>query len=404
MRLTTEIFRLRYFGSVILIAMFVADSTAATRIVGKSPSHCAAQYSTITDALNASASGDTIEVCPGLYDEQLVISKPVTIKGIAGDGQKRVQIQPSTLATVSGTDVLAAVSVLNTPGVSLRNVAIDAGNNSVSGCTPVLAAVHFLNARGEIANDAISGAKTSDPASCATLDGNGFGILLESSGTNQSTVNVSGNSIHDYTKDGIRAIGVGLIARINGNVVSGTGPAGGFSFQFGIFVRDGAVGLVQGNQISEGDCGNLSIGDCFNARSEGIVLRAVGDGSVVDHNTITRAQSGIFVNFANKARITNNLVADIAPADAIDAQGMSNSLLDANTIYNATPPSNQSCGVAEFPGPGSAGGIESNNIITHTLVNDAWCGIAFDPSSHLSGNDYHNVTFTQFRSDVGPSQ
>ncbi len=33
--------------------------------------------------------------------------------------------------------------------------------------------------------------------------------------------------------------------------------------------------------------------DCFNARSEGVTLRSVGDGTVVDHNIISDVQSGI---------------------------------------------------------------------------------------------------------------
>jgi len=210
------------------------------------------------------------------------------------------------------------------------------------------------------------------------------------------------NSVHDYSKEGVRAIGNGMTATVTENVITGLGPAGGYFFQFGVFILNGAVGLIKGNQITEGDCGALNQVDCINARSEGVVLRAVGDGSVVDQNVITRAQSGIFINNANKARITNNLIGEISALDAIDAQGMSNSLLRNNTIVGATPLANQSCGIVEFPGMGLAGGTEQNNLIINTVVNDAWCGIAYVQTTTVVSGQYSNVQYTQFRSDLGP--
>jgi hypothetical protein len=197
-------------------------------------------------------------------------------------------------------------------------------------------------------------------------------------------------------------MGSGLTADIHSNVISGFGPAGGFSLQFGILVANGALGIIRGNQITEGDCGTLSFIDCVNARSEGVTLRAVADGTVVDNNVITRAQSGIFVNFANKASISHNLIANITGLDGIDAQGMSNSILEGNSIFNATPLANTSCAISEAPGPGNAGGIEANNRILRTLVNDAWCGVAYVPTTDVDSGRYFNVMFTQFRSDIGP--
>ena len=52
-------------------------------------------------------------------------------------------------------------------------------------------------------------------------------------------------------------------------------------------------------------------------------------------------------------------------------KGMSNSLLLNNSISNATPLGNQSCGIVGFPGMGSAGATEQNNLIINTVVNDA---------------------------------
>ena len=99
----------------------------------------------------------------------------------------------------------------------------------------------------------------------------------------------------------------GVSVEIEGNNISGLGSASGVN-QFGIFLLNGAVGEVEGNIITEGACGTLSISDCVNLRSEGVVLRAVGDGVVVDHNVINHVQSGIFLNVANRARCERRLL------------------------------------------------------------------------------------------------
>jgi hypothetical protein len=400
--------KFRSLAVVILCVTAIVRTNAAAsqkHLVSADKTICpTAQYTSIQAAIDASLPGDIINVCPGVYDEQIVISKPVTVNGVTVNSSGLALLQPSVLVPTGGGIDIAVVSVLNTDDVHLLNIGVDASKNTVSDCTPTLSAVHFLNSSGEIRNDAITGAKLTSPGACTTLFGNGYGVLLESTGAGSHSVLVQGNSIHDYSKEGVRAIGNDLTATVTGNVITGVGPAAGYFFQFGVFILNGAVGLLKGNQIAEGDCGTLNLNDCFNARSEGIVLRAVGDGTVVDQNVITRAQSGIFINNANKARITNNLIGEISALDGIDAQGMSNSLLLNNSISNATPLANQSCGIYEVPGMGSAGGAEGNNLIINTVVNDAWCGIAYVPTTTVVSGQFFNVQYTEFRSDVGPPQ
>jgi nitrous oxidase accessory protein NosD len=400
--------KFRSLALVILSVTAIVRTNAAashTHLVSADQNICpTAKYTSIQAAIDASSPGDIINVCPGVYDEQIVISKPVTVNGVTVNSLGIARLQPSVLVATGGGSDIAVVQVLNTDNVHLLNLGVDASRNTVSDCTPTLSAVHFLNSSGEIRNDSITGAKLTSPGACPTLLGNGYGVLLESTGAGSHSVLVQGNSIHDYSKEGVRAIGNDLTATVAGNVITGLGPAGGSFFQFGVFMLNGAAGLIKGNQITEGDCGTLNQIDCISARSEGVVLRAVGDGTVVDQNVITRAQSGIFINNANKARITNNIIGEISALDAIDAQGMSNSLLRNNSISNATPLGNQSCGIVEFPGMGSAGGTEGNNLIINTVVNDAWCGIAYVPTSTVVSSQFFNVQYTQFRIDVGPPQ
>ena len=48
-----------------------------------------AQYPAIQAAVNAAPSGAIIKVCPGRYQEQVVIEKPLTLEGITSVGSGR---------------------------------------------------------------------------------------------------------------------------------------------------------------------------------------------------------------------------------------------------------------------------------------------------------------------------
>ena len=54
-------------------------------------------FITIQDAVTQVPAGSTINVCPGTYPEQVVISQPVTLRGVNYGGQSQVVIaMPST--------------------------------------------------------------------------------------------------------------------------------------------------------------------------------------------------------------------------------------------------------------------------------------------------------------------
>jgi parallel beta-helix repeat protein len=124
------------------------------------------------------------------------------------------------------------------------------------------------------------------------------------------------------------------------------------------------------------------------------VLRAVGDGTVVNNNVINHVQSGIFLNSVNCARITDNLIGNM---DGIDMYYTSNSLVDGNTIFNATPLGNFSEGVFE-----AYGGSEGNNEISNNTVNDAYPGVVFVATSHVKHGRYFNVLYPELLSNGNP--
>jgi hypothetical protein len=256
-----------------------------------------------------------------------------------------------------------------------------------------------------VSDAAISGAELQDVSTCSGLFGNGFGVLVENDGSLPGPFNVSvgQSSIHDYTQDGIYVVGPGagispaaVNVDIAGNSISGVGPASG-TLQFGVFLN-GAAGQITGNMISEGLCGTLAIGpDCVNLRSEGVTLRSVGAGTVVNGNYISNAQSGIFMNGVTQAKITNNVISNIQGLDGMDLEGVTDSLIQGNTVFNALPVSNDSCGIWENTGTGISG-----NTIENNTVNDAYRGVAYVTADRVVSGTYFNTLYTTFNIDLNP--
>ena len=396
-------------GSVYAMADDDWTGSGKTLVVGQPSTPCpGATYTTIGAAVTAANPGDEIDICPATYPEQLVITKRLKLVGLEVNGVKRVLLQP-TLTDIMGLATEAVITVMSTQGVVIESLAIDASQNTVAGCSPSVAGVHFFNASGKVKDSAIFGAELANPTSCTTLVyGNGFGVRIDSNQPGPFTVSVEHNTIHDYGADGVLVTGAGgtpLTAEIDGNTISGPGPAIG-TFQFGVFVANGAAGHIHHNMITEGLCGSLPTPTCFARRSEGVVLRAAGDGVVVSDNIITNAQAGVFINGANDLKVTDNLISNIYGADGITIQGtaaghFTNSVIKGNRIYNMegiTDPNAGACGIYEYPNTGTFSG----NEISDNLVSDAFCGVSLDPPDTASSGRYLNVLFTVLDSTVTP--
>jgi len=84
-------------GSALVSALFCGSSAlAGTLLVDNDMVECPdAGFTSIQTAVDAAASGDVIQVCPGTYDEQVEITKPLSLVGVGRDGNKAVVVQPS---------------------------------------------------------------------------------------------------------------------------------------------------------------------------------------------------------------------------------------------------------------------------------------------------------------------
>jgi hypothetical protein len=377
-----------------------------TWTVGTANAPCAnPDYATITAAINAAVDGDVIEICPALYPEQLLITKSLTLRGTGGHGIGRGLIQPVSMSPLGNLGFTAVITVMGTSDVTIQNLAIDAGKNTVSGCKITLAGIHFYNASGTVESDVISGTQMSDPLSCTTLfPGNGFGVQIDQSANTTAAfrVTVQNTSIHDFGRNGILVNGSGETVSIQGNSIVGIGPGLGVN-QFGIFLANGAKGQVTGNYITQGSCGTIDILGCFTLRSEGVVLRSTGDGVVVDGNIISNVQAGVFVNGATNAHVTNNVISNVDALSGIHIQGsvsgqyLGNRIIHVGPFTTDTSSDEEGCGINDVSGAGN-----SANLIQGNWINDAYCGVAYVTGDLVLSNLYQNTLYQSLNGDDYP--
>lgn len=269
-----------------LLATLVVDPAGGTGV-----------FTTIQAAVNAAnaAGGDTIQIHPATYTEQVTIDKSLTMVG-TGPG---VIIQaPSTLTPDLGLDSL--VEIKNAADVTISDVTIqgpvptditiDAGILVVGGATANVTNSTIAHIRSEPLNN---------------NSGTGYGILVGNlSGTQVGTATITNDTITDYQKNGIAVRG-GSSATITDNMIATAGPASVIA-QNGIVIYPGATATITGNTIT----GNQYIGpgggpDPFNSTQAAGIL-VFGSASVTG-NTVTDNDIGIASN-ATGAPISGNTI------------------------------------------------------------------------------------------------
>ena len=111
-------------------------------------------------------------------------------------------------------------------------------------------------------------------------------------------------------------------------------------------------------------------------------MRAVGDGTEVEGNTITNAQSGIFINGANRLRVTDNQITNIDAMSGMDIQAtasgvFTNSVIRHNRIFHVWPidadASNdeEGCGINEYSIPAHSAAMRFQTTLS-AMRTAAW--------------------------------
>jgi parallel beta-helix repeat protein len=411
------------------LIVFSSLSFSATVAVGNCTN--LAFYPTITQAVNSVPQNSTIKICPGTYAEQVLITKNLSLVGVAGNGQTGAAatgannptiVSPAGALQVNSYDLFdsfptaAQIAVL-TPStaiapiiVNVSNLTIDGSNNQLGDCGTDLVGIYYQNASGTI-NHVATRYQELSQSLFGCQDGLAIYAQAGYGATFNSTVTIENSSVHDYDKNGITADGDKLTATITGNDVVGIGSTPLIA-QNGIQVSFGAGGKVMNNIVSDDVYVSPDNGPYYSA--SGILLYDSGGTSAkpitVSGNTVSNTQGGIVIvgdssgtadyNTVSSNKITTTLAAGPYLIDGIDLCSNHNTAT-SNTVMNSA-----GAGVhIDSLCSESTGGTGNNSTATNNTVIEACAGVMTGTGSgnNISGTLTYNVAQVSQSGDSCPS-
>lgn len=264
------------FASLVLLALLPLPSAAATLRVP-------AQFPTIQAALDAASAGDTVRVARGVFTEQLVVTRDVTIVGAAA-GLTIVRA-PDTLAT-GATDERSIVEIGEGVAASISRLSIrgpGAGTCEDGALTHgilLLPGSHLDLSFAEVTHI------HDTPLAACFRSGNGiFGF--------EASARIRFSAISQYQSAGV--VLVGGTAEIEYDVVTGPGATPATAAE-GIMLIGGTTGTVSNNVVSGNGCGSpdLGCGPDFFGQFQVFGISAEA-GTEISHNLVFDNQVGIYL-------------------------------------------------------------------------------------------------------------
>ena len=296
----------------LMIPSGVTSVSAMTLRVSATGGSCSdAKFTTVQDAINAARPRDKVVVCAGIYDEQLLVDKPLSIRGNSGAVVRPSGMVANTTSLRTGQGIASVVVV--TAKAKLSGLEIDASENDL-GCgtaDPNLIGVFFRGASGSLKGSKVHGTMLGDvDLSCDS----GAAVLVQG-GAGPINVSVVGNQVFDYQRAGIVVNEVGARAVISANMVTGLGPTPAVA-QNGIQVGFGGFAKIMKNVVQNN--ASPSTGSCT---FDGGNLVFEAEGGLIANNTFTGNTAGVFIS-GSRNRIKKNRLNGLSEGVAAGLDGI----------------------------------------------------------------------------------
>jgi parallel beta-helix repeat protein len=376
-----------------LAPMLAEPASARTLVVAQdghgTASSCDAPtptpYTTVSAAVAAAQPHDLIVVCAGTYQEQVTITKPLTLRGQPGAALKPVSMVANTTSLTTGNAIAAVIVVGGVTGVTIEGLTVDGADNGIGSCpgpalapTPDLFGIFFRNASGAVRDSAIRNLRLPSLPSCR----GGTSILVQSANGGRSAVTIEGNSIHAFQRNGITANEVGTSVQIRRNIVTGLGPT--TVVQNGIQLARGATGAVEDNVVTQTISTSCVSASSCPANASNVLVGSGSSGILVARNVLGHGQTGVAV-FGDENRVQDNVIFETLVFDGIYVAG------DGNHVHGNDVTRSDEAGIF----------IDGNgNRVTNNRINEAPVGLL----DGGAGNAFANNTLlnTPVPGPVGP--
>jgi len=305
-------------------------------------------YTTIQAAVNAASPGSTVEVCPDFYNEQVIISKALTLEAIPGWNTGPVVISDGGGITLTTTTSISigpiAPQVWVTAGpVNITNIAV------TQTTTPPPTEVGIFYASGS--SGTVKGTEIYG-------DSNYAGIVAENGAGAAQSVTIENN----YLSGQISGIFIDsnqetstLTAAVKNNYISITG---GF---VALQSLDNAQGSMSNNFIT------------FLTPGQGLGVWAGAQHVSISGNWIYNGSIGINSE-ASAVSVTSNQILNCITGIVI---GVGPATIKTNGIVSTS-------GAIEFD-------CTTGNTVTGNIINDTATGLDRVPSGFTGSNTFYNV-------------
>ena len=366
-----------FFFAVVLLAVSAPLQALNYEVGGCKTGSSYVNFTTISAAVAAVPAGATIQICPGVYPEQVTITQPLTLKGIGFNNANRAVITinpngslaPNVTSSINGLPFYAQVLVqnINPAGpVSIIGITVD-GSGDNAGCSAeTLAGIFYASGTSGTVNEVT--ARNQVNGGC------GWGIWVENGAASSQTITIENSSVHNQG-NGIGNFGIGsggisavsivpptLSATIRGNFLSNTGGEAWPSV-----AGNDAILSETNVEISE----NVITANPQFATS----IIACCDSVVVSGNTAANNTAGFGIEIYSGMTAQGNKLSNVGYS--IVAHSDTATTIKSNTIKNTL------CGI-------SFGGASSGTISGNTL-NDSFYGFANWGGPPIGGNSLYNV-------------
>ena len=199
-------------------------------------------YPTISAAVSSVPPGSIIEVCPGNYPEQVLITQPLTLEGVTAGGSEAVVTVPSGGLTQnqqdSFSDLYYQILVEATGPVNITNLAVDGTGAFISSGSIV--GIFYQDSSGTVSHVSVRN---------QAYDGQGYPIVATTYAfAAPQTVLVQNSVIRSFDGAGMRTGSSDGTMTVN---LTANAIDGGALYGVDIFFS-AATGTIQSNTISNG--------------------------------------------------------------------------------------------------------------------------------------------------------